>query len=281
MKFIQSEPFLQDTVMFTIATAGYVPFVLNLHASLQRIGLGKQLVVYTPDRRVKRKLSAMGVRCVRFGRQRYRRWSDFGTPEFNKFMAYKYTVATEILNSGSNVLFVDGDIVFLRNPAKYLRDAMERTSAHLIMQFEAPKNVYNTGFWFAKPEPSVLGLIRDMRDFLMADTRFTNDQDPFNEIIRESDGIRIHALDAELFACGNQFLGDLSLSKYCIDRSSNPFPIDSAYLLHFCYIVGKEKKVAAIMKHNALFYPGLLTARNEKHPLWYRLIRRIRRVMRV
>ena len=269
MAVIESEPFLPNTVMVTIATGGYVPFTLNLRASLQRIGLDNELVVYTPDRSVEQELSASGVRSLLFGRQRYQRWSDFQTPEFAKIVAYKWAVASEILSTGSNVLFVDSDIVFLRNPAKYLRDTIERTSAHLIMQIEVPKKVYNMGFWFAKHEPSVLGLIRDMRDFLIVDKSSTADQNHFNEIIRERDGIRIHALDAELFACGNQFLS-----------SSNPFPIDSAYLLHFNYIIGKEKKVAAINKHNALFYSGLLTARNEKHPLWYRLIRWVRRVMR-
>jgi hypothetical protein len=261
---VSSEPFLPNTVMFTVATAGYVPFVLNLHASLRRIGLGNHLVVYTPDRRVKRELSAMGVHSLCFGPQHYGEWSDFNTREFAKIMAYKWAVASEILNTGSNVLFVDGDIVFLRNPAKYLRDVMERTSPHLIMQWESPKNVYNGGFWFARPEPSVLALFGDIQDCLRVDKTLTDDQNRFNEIICQRAEIRIHALDAELFACGNQFLELPIHSRNRIDRSSNPYPIDSAYLLHFNYITGKERKVAAFKKCNAVFYPGLLTACNER-----------------
>ncbi len=272
MGVIEAESLLPNTVMVTIATAGYVPFVLNLHASLQRIGLGNQLVVYTPDRSVKRELSAMGVRSLRFGCQGYPRWSDYGGPGFAEIAAYKYAVASEILNTGSNCLFVDSDIVFLRNPAKHLRGAIERTSTHLIMQFESPKNVYNTGFWFARPEPLLLALFRDIQECLIETNKFICDQECFNELIRHRDKITIHALDAELFACGNQFLDIDLIDPSCrVDRSSNPFPIDSAYLLHFNYLVGKEQKVAAIKKHNALFYPGLLTAPNKKQSFLRRM----------
>ena len=276
MSVIETEPLLPNTVMFTIATAGYVPFVLNLHASLQRIGLGNQLVVYTPDRAVKRELSARGVHSLRFGGQRYPRWSDYAGPGFTEIVAYKYAVASEILNTGRNVLFVDGDIVFLRNPAQHLKDTIERTSADLIMQFESPKAVYNTGFWFAKPEPLVLELFRDIKHALLVDQTFNCDQQCFNEIIRHRDKIRIQALDVELFACGNQFLEIDLAPSVRIDRSSNPFPIGSAYLLHFNYLFGKEQKVTAIKKHDALFYPGLLTAYNEKWPFWLRFFKRNR-----
>jgi hypothetical protein len=253
----ETEPFLPNTVMFTVATAGYVPLVLNLHASLRRIGLGNQLVVYTTDRTVKRELSAMGIRSLRFGRQRYVRWSDYKAPGFAEIVAYKYAVASELLKAGRNVLFVDGDIVFLRNPAKHLREVIERISAHLIMQFESPKGVYNTGFWFAKPEPLLLELFRDIQHALIVDKKYNCDQECLNEIIGHRDEIRIHALDVELFACGNQFLGSFATSRLSIDRSINPFPMDSAYLLHFNYLVGKEQKVAAMQRHNTVFYPDL------------------------
>ena len=104
-------------------------------------------------------------------------------------------------------LFVDGDIVLLRSPAKHLRDATQETSAHLIMQFASPKNVNNTGFWFARSEPLVLEIFKDMQNCLIVDKTLTGDQKRFNEIIRHRDKIKIYALDAELFACGNQFLG--------------------------------------------------------------------------
>jgi hypothetical protein len=32
----------------------------------------------------------------------------------------------------------------------------------MIMQYEAPKNVYNTGFWLARPHPLVIEIFRDI-----------------------------------------------------------------------------------------------------------------------
>lgn len=42
--------YIENTEIFTIATAGYRLFTLNLCASMRRAGTGNQLVVYTPDR---------------------------------------------------------------------------------------------------------------------------------------------------------------------------------------------------------------------------------------
>jgi len=245
--------------MYTIATAGYVPFVLNLHASMKRVGISNHLVVYTPDQELQRELSLMGLRSICFGQQNLPVWADFATADFVPILAYKYAVATEILLSGSNALLVDGDIVFLRNPARHLEVVVEQSSAQMIMQYESPKNVYNAGFWFARPHPAVLNLFQDIQDKLLVYKMFTSDQQCFNEITRDSDRIALQALDVELFACGNQFLGKVTDSIEHIDRSANPFPFKSAYLLHFNYLVGKEDKVNAMKKFNAIFYPELLT----------------------
>jgi Nucleotide-diphospho-sugar transferase len=278
MPSVSSESFLPNTVMYTITTAGFVPFVLNLHASMKRIGISNHLVVYTPDQEMQRELSSMGLRSICFGQQDLPVWADFLTAERGPIVAYKYAVATEILLSGRNALFVDGDIVFLRNPARHLKMVIDQSSAQMIMQYESPGNVYNTGFWFARPHPAVLNLFQDIQDKLLVYKMFTSDQQCFNEITRDSDRIVLQALDVELFACGNQFLGKLADPTQSIDRSANPFPFKSAYLLHFNYLIGKEVKVNAMKEFNAIFYPELLTAPDAKRSLWSRFRRKVRGV---
>jgi hypothetical protein len=72
-------------------------------------------------------------------------------------------------------------------------------------------------------------------------------------------------LDPELFACGNQFLDGLPVSRggYHIDRRVNPFPMDSAYLLHFNNVMGKREKAAAMVKRRVAFHPRLASVARE------------------
>jgi Nucleotide-diphospho-sugar transferase len=272
----QSKQFLPNTVMYTLATAGYVPFVLNLHESMKRVGMAEYLVVYTPNEAVQHELQAYGLRCLCFGEEELPDQGDWFSPEFAHIVALKFAVASEILISGRNALFVDADIVFLRNPADYLRELTSRSPAKMIMQYEAPKGHYNTGFWFARPHPAIIRLFYDICTNLI-DKSFC-DQTCFNQLVRRNDLIQVEALDPELFACGNQFLGRLSDAPETIDRSTRPFDFGSAYLLHFNYLTGKRRKVNAIKECNSLFYPGLLENTEAKRPLWSRLSGYVRRV---
>jgi Nucleotide-diphospho-sugar transferase len=264
----RSKEFLPNTVMYTLATAGYVPFVLNLHESMKRVGMAEYLVVYTPSEAVQRELQAYGLHCIRFGREELPDWGDWFTPEFAHIVALKFAVASEILTSGRNALFVDADIVFLRNPASYLQEVISRSKAQMITQYESPKNLYNTGFWFARPHPLIIRLFGDICANLMDDGLC--DQMCFNEFVLWSGQIEVEGLDPELFACGNQFLGRLSDAPETIDRSTRPFDFASAYLLHFNYLTGKRQKVNAIKEYNSLFYPGLLENAEPRHPIWSR-----------
>ena len=261
----RSKQFLPNTVIYTLATAGYVPFVLNLHELMKRVGMADCLAAFTPKEAVHRELSAYGLQALSLGREDLPDWGDWFTPEFASIVSLKFAVASEILMSGRNALFVDADIVFLRNPTDYLQEIISRSSAQMIMQYEAPKNVYNSGFWFARPHPAVIELFQNIRKNLIDKTY--SDQTCLNELANENNQMKIEALDPELFACGNQFLGRLSDATETIDRSIKPFDFTSAYILHFNYVVGKRAKVNAMKEHNSLFYPGLLRSTEVNLPL--------------
>ncbi|MEQ1898886.1 MAG: putative nucleotide-diphospho-sugar transferase [Vicinamibacterales bacterium] len=245
--------------MFTIATGGYVPFVLNLHASLARIGLGDQLVVYSLDDRAHRVLSRAGVRSVRYGTGPGRQWTNWRTLGFMRTMSYKYSAALDILRSGKKALYVDSDIVFLRDPANYLQSVMATSEADLVLQFQSPKNLYSAGFWLASPTEPVIELLLSIWTALQS-KQYTDDEDTLNWRLRQTDGVATYALDSDLFACGNRFLVSEEKRKSYTDSGGRPFNVNAAYILHFNYVIGKEAKVRAMMKHNAVFYAGL-----EKH----------------
>lgn len=248
------EPGLEETVFFTIATEGFVPFVLNLHASLKRLGLANQLVVYSLDDGAQSKLSGKGIRSSRYAAAEIEQpWSDFRAAGYTRIVSFKYAVALDILNAGKNAFFMDSDIVFLRNPVGYLRRVITESAADLVMQSESPKNVYCTGFWFATPTRPVIDLFSTVWSALQS-MDFTEDQNLLNESLSQARGLSICGLDPDLFACGNRFLFS---ERQRAGYGRGPFDARAAYILHFNYVAGRERKVAAMVKHNAIFYPGL------------------------
>jgi hypothetical protein len=220
---------------------------------MERVALGGELVAYTLDDDAQAELSSAGVRSFRLDSGRRPAWSDYGSSGFARTAAFKYVAALDILAAGRNALFVDGDIVFLRNPLDYLAEAIMRSRADLLFQFEAPKNVYNTGFWFARCSSPVVQFLTRVRSAL-EEGRFACDQVAVNTLLSEETDVSSVGLDAELFACGNQFLDGIPESEAgYVDRSSRPFDAHAAYILHFNYLVGKREKVAAMRKHDAIF----------------------------
>jgi len=245
-----------ETVTFAIATMGYLPFVLNLHASLVRLGLGAELVVYSLDDEAHVALQREGIRSIRAGNASTPHLSVWGTPSFARTMAFKYEVALTILQSGKDALYLDTDIVVLRNPFGYLRRALADSSADLAMQVQEPDFGFNAGFWFARARPAVVSLFDRLRQEC---AKGRDDQNLLNEWLPRDHSVSVLPLDAELFACGNQFLDGPLVEQggYCIDRSLRPFPYEAAYLLHFNYLIGDEAKVWAMARHGALFHPRL------------------------
>lgn len=269
-------PSLPNTVMFTIATEGYLPFVWNLHASLARIGLGDSLVIYTLDEESHLELSAELSATVRYPLAQAHRGNSFGTAEFARTMSYKYAVALDILKSGRHALYADSDIVFLRNPFGYLELMLADPGVDLAMQVEAPSGVFNAGFWLAKAVPAVMEPFEHLRNQLAQATTYLSDQKTLNAWVKERGVPRIRGLDPELFACGNQFLKGVPLSRggYHIDRSVRPFPFDEAYLLHFNFLINEAQKISAMARHGAIFHRRL----ESQVGLQTRIVRWLRRL---
>jgi hypothetical protein len=244
---------LPDTVMFTIATNGYVPYVRNLHASLARLGLAENLLIYSLDDQAHSELIDSGLASIRHEAYVVPEWSDWHTPGFVRIMSFKYAVALPILEAGRNALYVDSDIVFLRDPFAHLRSVIETSSADIVLQYEAGTEAYCAGFWFARPTPHLIDLFRRLSAELEAGAHDC-DQPALNTYVEGGLGVTAERLDPELYACGNQFL-DTVHPKSCeyVDRSKRPFDFDAAYLLHFNYVVGKEPKAWQMLKHSAVF----------------------------
>lgn len=244
--------------LFTLATRGYAPFVLNLEASLARIGLAGKLVVYALDDHVHAELLAAGLRSRRVGPDGHPEWSDYGTAGFARTMAFKYTVASEIIASGRSAWYVDSDIIFLKDPTRYLEERVAAAAPDLIMQYEDPPGRLNAGFWVALPTPRTAEFLAAVPPRL--DTAdFTCDQKVVNELLSAGDLLAVEELDPERFACGNQFIEGRTVEEggMHVSRRDRPFPRDEAFILHFNFTIGLKQKLRAMQDHAAVMHPSL------------------------
>jgi hypothetical protein len=261
--------------MFTIATDGYGAFVLNLHASLARLGLERELMVYSLDAAVHETLLAAGVRSIPYAAGARPACSPFGSHEFGQTMAYKYAIALDVLHAGRLAYYVDSDIVFLRDPTEHLHGILGQTRADLVMQIEAPMQVYNAGFWIARPTAAARDLFAALCAAIRNAGEYVDDQKTINRWIKEEKRVQAQPLDPKLFACGNQFLGGMPLEQggWHVDHPADPFQIASAYVLHFNFLTTREQKAAAMVRHRVVFHPSVRSLR----PGWRRWFGRLER----
>lgn len=248
-----------DPELFTIATSGYVAFVLNLYASMQRAGIGQSLVVYALDRAAHVAVERAGLRSRQYGHGERPAWSDFGTNEFARTMAFKYLIAVEILRSGRSAMYVDSDVVMLRDPVPNVLATLATADAHLAMQVEEPLHLLNAGFWCARPARPVIDLFSSLAERIMNSSAYIDDQKELNRILPHDPSVRWTTLHPEQYACGNQFLPGRTVEEggVHIDRSGAPFPFNDAFVLHFNFLTTKQQKVLAMLKTGMVLHPDL------------------------
>lgn len=239
-----------NTVVFTLATSGYVPFVLNLHASLAKLGFGAHLQVGALDDDALRLLSAAGVRCVRMSERECSTWYDFKASGWGRVMAFKYDFALQTLAQGRNVLYCDGDIVFLKDPAAHLRAVVSRESPDLLTQFEADNHRFGAGLWWAAPSSRTIDLFERVRAVLLSGAS-NSDQTTLNSQLSLVPGLRLSSLDPLAFPCGEDMRRHARLAS-------------TAYLLHFNYNRGYDEKIRHIRQQSVLFHPALASHRRER-----------------
>ena len=235
-------------LLVTLTNEGYLPYTRNLLASLEKTGLGKQMLVFCIDDASCRALRAEGILAYRVdyngaasGFQR------FHQGEFRAVAATKLSVIHELLKLRFKVLFSDGDIVFLDNPIPQMLTSLEK--ADLVIQNDDKHDTVErdslqislcTGFLLIRPTPHTLRSFNP--DNMNAEDAC--DQAYFNRI--KSGVGSITVLDRHLFPNGSWFL----------DSPGNDYEARKAraQMIHFNWRIGEEKLEA--MKAHGLWFIG-------------------------
>jgi len=212
--------------------------------------------------------------------------SDYATTKFQNIMRWKTCVVASTLMTGHNVLWMDTDIVCLKDVLGYLERniplqidvAAQRdgdgqrfwtpgnTEDNVCMGFsffrynERTHVLFRTMIERASQVDSALKVLADVAKHNLSSIRnadtvgkfFMGDQGTFNVVNTEKemhkglDNLKVFVLDPDLFCNGNIYFVH---SK----EASNSFNKDQVYMVHNNFIVGNDAKEKRFRSENLWF----------------------------
>jgi len=241
---------LHDTfVMTTITNYGYILYTLNMLKSLKQFGLDKNVFIVAMDEKCATILKREGYIVFCINQKSLAKFCPWNVKGYDKICYYKLELLYRLLSLHKNVLLIDGDIVFLKNP---INDIILWSNGDIWIQNDTTddKNLTNmcTGYMFVKTSKKMCDLYdcvseEGYQKYLKC-AFDNNDQTYFNKYVKpECD---MNALPLKKYPNGNVF--------YRISEEI----YDSIVMVHFNWVIGHLKM--AKMKEHKLW---LLTEEEE------------------
>ena len=194
-------------IVLSVVDETYWDFAVNFYeTSLQKLKVHNFLMVCL-DRTAQSRLAAYNISCYYFPTSLFTGESslsrgDFGTEGYYLKTNLKTLVLLHALRAGYNVLLVDLDIVFLKNPFKYL------TCVDCDLQVQQDPVHLNSGFVYVRPTPVSLLLYQTVWQKYLK-YKLSHDQAYLNMVVRifemEKREIKIERLSFKMFPCGKYY----------------------------------------------------------------------------
>jgi hypothetical protein len=231
---------INNNIILTICNFGYVKYTHNLYLSCKKLGLENNLAIICLDDQAQKYFTNNNIDSFIIK-------SIFNTPlnftvykkkNWNMITASKIDITYRILKLNYNVLIIDGDIVFIKNPL----DKLQEYSINYDMLIQSdngfnehnndPKKKLCTGFMYLKPNKNILNLFDPEKIILSGDgcNFVKDDQKYLNTILKNSNNkVKYNVLPRNEFPNG----------AYWYDKSNEIK--DDIKIVHFNFIIGKEK----------------------------------------
>ena len=234
---------METPIIITLTNFGYRELTLNLIKSLKKLNL--DIIVYCADQLsyeyFKNYNSKLIDPNINFSNVELFRVGNWG-----KFVSLKFKIIKENLDNDRTTIFVDGDIVFLKNPIKYLMNKINNND--ILVQHDAMCNNNKllceykygevcSGFMIIKPTDKT----KDFFDLDKIDmNKFKCDQIYINDNINK---LQYELLSLDLFP--NRFY-------YYSQKKNNNNLEEHCYIIHFncCYFKDKKK---IMIRYNKYF----------------------------
>jgi len=238
---------MPKTKIVTLTNDGYKKLTHNLLISMENIGIEQLLTVY-----------CIGKESYKYFQRRYPKneiillddadetlnaWIEYkacqskdadGKKIWADITSYKLYCVNEELKQGKNVLFVDGDIVFLKNPMSLIHEILAQDSTlEFIVQNDATEDKYEymcTGFMWLRSNENTINITNFKRVRETIDS-FQNDQQYMRKHAKQMKHVYFK-------------LEDVPNGKYWREKKpQNP------YIIHFNYDVSEFKIKRMKMYH--------------------------------
>ena len=246
---------LEDTktIITTITNYGYLLYTLNMLKSLKSFDLDKKVLVACIDKKCAVFLKRLGYNTFCINDSELSKFSPWNTKGYDKICYLKIELIYRILSLNKNILLIDGDIVFRKNPLDDVGVWWKNTLYDVWIQNDAQENHNTTnmctGYMFIKTSDRLIELYdcvseAGQKKYLIC-AFDNNDQTYFNKFVKP--GCIFNALPLEKYPNGKMFYDNTDIVR------------ESAIIVHFNWVQGHIKMVK--MKEHKMW---LLTPEEEQ-----------------
>lgn len=237
---------LQDgkTVMTTLTNYGYLLYTLNMLKSLKPFDLDTKILIVCIDAKATKVLKKLGynVFCIEnlAAQKELGKFSPWNTKGYDKICYLKLELIYRILSLNKNILLIDGDLVFLKDPRPDINNWINEKSSVFIQNDSLEnENTTNmcTGYMLIKTSEKLINLYdcvsEDGKKKYIECAFDNNDQSYFNKFVKPF--CTFQAIPLQKYPNGLAFYNN---SSY----------LDTAVLIHFNWVHG-HMKMAKIKEH--------------------------------
>ena len=225
----------ENTVITTLTNSGYILYTLNMLKSLKQFGLDNKILIVCIDIKSASIFRKLGYHTICINDQTLGQFCSWNSKGYDKICYLKIELLYRILSLQNNVLLIDGDIVFQKNPLDDILLWQKNENYDVWIQNDSQINhdLTNlcTGYMYIKSSIQLCNLYECIsekgRKKYMECAFDNNDQTYFNKYVKPY--CRVNALPLEKYPNGKMFYENADeLSKMTV-------------LVHFNWVKGHVK----------------------------------------
>ena len=230
------------TVLTTLTNYGYLLYTLNMLKSLQPYGLDKKIFIVCIDKKSALALRNRGYTVYCIDDIKLGKFCPWNTAGYEKICYLKLELIYRLLAHNKNVLLVDGDIVFRKDPLDDIRGWITDSIYDVWIQNDSQENSNTqnmcTGYMYIKASDRLTTLYdcvsKAGQDRYLTCAFDNNDQTYFNKFVKP--GCMFNALPLEKYPNGKMYYDNTDTLK------------ETAIMVHFNWVQG-HMKMAKMKEH--------------------------------